>query len=297
MVVYMQMGGGKDEPSAVQRARGAREAARTTGVELVEQYAGWDPRVMVQQLKKAVDARPDGIVIMGHAGDASIADLVRKAENMGVVVTAADTSLVRLRTLYRNKGFGHVGPNRYQGGHDVGKAMLAAGLKRGDRALVYAVFSDPNRAQAPKGMVKALSEAGVAVERLELALAVEARPETCIAELVAYMKLHPATRAIGTLNGGVTRYLPRVVKALGKRPGEVVCAGVDLCPMTVEGLRQGYIAATLDQRVFLQGFFPVLQITLTKGLGAAGFDVDTGARIVTRENVGEAMCASDSEAR
>ena len=39
--------------------------------------------------------------------------------------------------------------------------------------------------------------------------------------------------------------------------------GIDLGPATIDGLKSGYVTATLDQLLYLQGFMPVLQCVLT----------------------------------
>jgi hypothetical protein len=45
IVIYMQMGGQEGQPSVLARTTGARAAAEALGIELHEQYSGWDPQV------------------------------------------------------------------------------------------------------------------------------------------------------------------------------------------------------------------------------------------------------------
>ena len=51
-------------------------------------------------------------------------------------------------------------------------------------------------------------------------------------------------------------------EAAGKEPGEIVIGGIDLSPKTIEGINSGYISASFDQVLYLQGYFPVQQIWL-----------------------------------
>ena len=69
IVVYMQMGGTQGDASTLARTNGAKAAAEALGIELNEQYSGWDQQKMIDQFKEAIAAKPDGIVIMGHPGE------------------------------------------------------------------------------------------------------------------------------------------------------------------------------------------------------------------------------------
>src|SRR4249920_4153474 len=51
---------------------GARQAAADTGANVDYVFSGWQNEKMVQQLREAVAARPNGIAMMGHPGDAAI---------------------------------------------------------------------------------------------------------------------------------------------------------------------------------------------------------------------------------
>jgi simple sugar transport system substrate-binding protein len=73
----------------------------------------------------------------------------------------------------------------------------------------------------------------------------------------------------------------KVLSEAGMEPGDVVAGGIDLTPQTIDGLKSGYVSATLDQQLYLQGFLPVLQIVLTKKYGFAGMYINTGAGVVT----------------
>jgi simple sugar transport system substrate-binding protein len=42
----------------------------------------------------------------------------------------------------------------------------------------------------------------------------------------------------------------------------------------------------LDQQPFLQGYLPIIQLYLTAKFGFAGLHVDTGAALITADNIG-----------
>ncbi len=60
--------------------------------------------------------------------------------------------------------------------------------------------------------------------------------------------------------------------------------GIDLSPATVDGIIKGYISASFDQVLYLQGYFPVQQIFLTKNYLIPGLHIDTGVGTVTPQN-------------
>ncbi len=159
IVVYMQMGGTQGDGTTLARTNGAKAAAEALGIELHEQYSSWDQQTMINQFKEALAAEPDGIVIMGHPGEDAFAPLVDDAESRGIIITSGNNSLPNLETKYQSKGFGYAGADLYQGGYVTGQAMVAAGLKAGDKALVYDIWHEELRSRSPQGIKDALEEA------------------------------------------------------------------------------------------------------------------------------------------
>jgi simple sugar transport system substrate-binding protein len=62
-------------------------------------------------------------------------------------------------------------------------------------------------------------------------------------------------------------------------------AGFDLSPATLELIRQGPIRCTVDQQPYIQGFYPVVQLTLRLRYGIMPSDIDAGATIIDPSNV------------
>lgn len=287
ITMYMQMGGTQGDPSTLARTNGAREAAKRLGVKLIEQYSGWQPEVMIQQFKEAMAASPDGIEIMGHPGEGAFEALVDEAEAQGIVVTSGNNPLPNLEKKYKDKGFGYAGADLYAGGHLTGETMVRAGLKKGDKALVYGLFSQAGRSRSPQGMYDALEEAGLKVEKLNISDEVDHDSSLAIPILTAYLERNPDVKAIGTQHGNITAIFMKVAQAVGKKPGEIITGGIDLSPATIEGIEKGYVSASFDQVLYLQGYFPVLQVWLTKTLKMPGLHIDTGVGTVTPQNIKE----------
>jgi simple sugar transport system substrate-binding protein len=80
--------------------------------------------------------------------------------------------------------------------------------------------------------------------------------------------------------------LAEILKKAGKKPGDIIVGGIDLAPATIDGLKSGYISATLDQLLYLQGFMPVVQCVMTAKYKMPGLDLNTGAGAVTPDTIG-----------
>ncbi len=287
IVVYMQMGGTQGDASTLARTNGARAAAEALGITLIEQYSGWDQVTMIEHFNQAMAASPDGIVIMGHPGEAAFEALVADAIAQGIVVTSGNNPLPNLQAMYQVQGFGYAGANLYDGGYLTGQAMVAAGLQPGDQALVYDIWHEEGRSRSSQGVFDALADAGLEVDMLDISQEVNSDASLAIPILTAYIEANPDLRAIGTQHGNITAVLPSVLEAAGKGPGDIIIGGIDLSPATIQGIRDGYISASFDQVLYLQGFFPVQQIWLTKNYLIPGLDINTGVGTVRPDNIDE----------
>ncbi len=287
LVVYMQMGGQQGDPSTLARTNGAKAAAEALNIKLVEQYSGWDSQLMIDQFKEAIAAQPDGIVIMGHPGEDAMEPLVEQARDLGIIVTSGNNPLPNIEAKYQTTGFGYAGANLYTGGYLTGTAMIAAGLEAGDEALVYDIWHQEGRSQSPQGIKDALEDAGLTVETLDVTDDVDKDASLAIPILTAYIESHPNLKAIGTQHGNITAVLPKVLEAAGKAPGDIIVGGIDLSPATIDGIKSGYVSASFDQVLYLQGFFPVQQIWLTKNYLIPGLHIDTGVGTVTPDNIAD----------
>lgn len=287
LVVYMQMGGTQGDGTTLARTNGAIAAAEALGIELHEQYSSWDQQTMINQFNEALAAEPDGIAIMGHPGEDAFTALVDEAISRGIIITSGNNSLPNLEAKYQAQGFGYAGADLYQGGYLTGQAMVAAGLQAGDTALVYDIWHEELRSRSPQGIKDALEEAGVIVDTLDVSQEVNSDVSLATPILTAYLEAHPDLKAIGTQHGNITAALVNVLKANGYAPGDVIIGGIDLSPATVAGVQEGYISATFDQVLYLQGYMPVLQIWLTANYKIPGLHINTGVGVVTPDNIAD----------
>lgn len=287
LVIYMQMGGTAGDASTLARTNGARAAAEHLGIELHEQYSGWDPQTMIDQFREAIAASPDGIVIMGHPGEDAMRPLVEEAIASGIIVTSGNNPLPTLEAEFQSLGFGYAGADLYAGGYLTGQAMVAAGLEPGDKALVYDIWHQEGRSVSAQGVFDALEDAGLEVEQLDVSNEVDTDASLAVPVLTAYLEANPDVKAIGTQHGNITANLMKVLQEAGKEPGDVIVGGIDLSPATIEGIEEGFISASFDQVLYLQGYLPIQQIWLTHNYLIPGLHVNTGVGTVTPDNIDE----------
>jgi len=285
LVMYMQMGGNAGDGATLARQTGAKEAAEALGVELKSQFSAWAPETMINQFKEALAAKPDCIEIMGHPGSAAFHDLVKQAVDEGIVVTSGNAPLTDLQTEFGPKGFGYAGVDLYAGGALTAKAMLAQGLKAGDEAVVWGKFGSAERAISETGLAETLEKAGLKVDRQVITQEVDSDASLGVPAFAAYVQSHTSLKAIGTQHGSVTGVMPEALKKAGKKPGEIVLGGIDLAPATIDGLKSGYISATLDQLLYQQGFMPVVQCVMSARYKMPGLSLNTGAGTVTPKTI------------
>ena len=74
-------------------------------------------------------------------------------------------------------------------------------------------------------------------------------------------------------------------------------AGFDLSPETLRLIRQGHIRCTVDQQPYIQGFYPVIQLTLYLRYGIVPSDIDAGAAVIDKSNVEQVIELTEEKYR
>jgi simple sugar transport system substrate-binding protein len=224
---------------------------------------------------------------MGHPGESALGPLVDKARAAGIIVTTQNVDLPTKELENKASGFGYVGAKNYSAGENLGTGMLSyCDLKAGDEAFVWGLMGQEARGLRTKGVVDALKAAGIKVSYLEIDSNINKDAVQGIPTFSAFAAANPDLKAVVTDHGALTAMLPAYLKAAGKNPGDLCACGFDLSPVTAQGISDGYVSMVLDQQPFLQGYLPIMQLYLSSKYGFAGMNIDTGAALITKENVG-----------
>ena len=277
---------------------GARQAELDLGPKVQYVFSDWDPQKMIAQFKETAATKPDGIAVMGHPGDDAFDTLIDDAVARGIIVTSQNTQLPKVERKYAAKGFGYVGQDLYGAGEALGaEAVKRSGLQKGARAMVWGLLSQPTRGLRTKGVVDALKKAGLTVDYLEIDQTTNADPAAGTPTFTGYVTSHPDVKMVVMDHGALTSTLETLLKAAGKKPGDIYAAGFDLSPATVTAIRGGWVNLVIDQQPWLQGYLPILQICLTKTYGFAGLHIDTGGGFADKNNINFLAPLAEKEIR
>jgi simple sugar transport system substrate-binding protein len=261
---------------------GARQAEHDLGPTVDYIFSGWDPEKMVQQLREAVAVRPDGIAMMGHAGDAAIMPLAEEAAKAGVRMMYQNVPAPQVVAKF---GGGYVGAQPAEQGRALALEMVRRfGLKTGEVAIVIGGFDENARAARELAVANALEEAGVKVVRINNKTEWAADPNLALPVITATVEANPTAKAIVYPGGQELGDAAAYMQAAGKAPGEIINVGFDTNPQVVEGFKGGWVQLTADQQPFLQGYMPILGLCQEVVYGLAPINVDTGAGFVTPDN-------------
>jgi simple sugar transport system substrate-binding protein len=265
---------------------GAVQAAADTGADVQYLWSDWDPAKMTTQFTQAVATKPDGIAIMGHPGDAAFDPLIADAESQGIIVTSMNTQLPEAQAQYATKGFGYAGAILYQAGYALGQeAVKRSGAKSGDKAFLWGLLAQAGRGERTKGVKDALEKAGLKVIYQEIDDATNKSAAAGVPVFTGIMSANPDIKLMVTDHGNLTGTVQTFLEAAGKKPGDVYAAGFDMSGNAVTAIKGGWLQLVIDQQQYLQGYFGVLQICLTKKYGFAGLQIDTGAGFADKDNI------------
>lgn len=265
---------------------GAVQAAKDTGADVQYVWSDWDPAKMTSQFQQAAATKPDGIAIMGHPGDTAFDPLIDDAESQGIIVTSMNTQLPLAQAKYAANGFGYAGAILYQAGYALGQeAVKRSGVKAGDKAFLWGLLSQAGRGERTKGVKDALEKAGLTVIYQDIDSATNANASAGVPIFTGVFSKDPDIKLVVTDHGNLTGTIQTFLEAAGKKPGDVFAAGFDMSGNAITAIKGGWLQLVIDQQQYLQGYFGVLQICLTKKYNFAGLQIDTGAGFADKNNV------------
>ena len=82
--------------------------------------------------------------------------------------------------------------------------MAQLHLKKGDRAMVWGLLSQPTRGLRTKGVIDAFKKAGLKVDYIEINTQTNADPAAGVPTFTAYVTSHPDVKLVVTDHGGLT---------------------------------------------------------------------------------------------
>lgn len=260
--------------------KGMRDAARLMEVDCeFTGTPGVDFKAQAEMVRKAVRDGVDGIALnLVHAE--AFDQVVREAIDRGVPVVGFNTD----DHATPNARLSSVNQRLYAAGRALAR-RLAPKIARGSHVLLTmhdrGVSSLNDRL---RGLQDVLKEKDVT-----WTVAITGNDPVKGAEIVAgALRRNPKIHVVLGTGQADTEAAGRAIEKHFAGRG-YWSAGFDLSPETLRLIKKGHILATVDQQPYVQGFYPVIQLTLYLRYGLMPSNMDAGAAIIDRSNVDQVV--------
>ncbi len=260
---------------------GCQDACSLTGSSF--QWTGSTDSIvsdMVSAFNTAIASKANGIgcaLIDNTAFNAPTAQAL--SSGIPVIAYNADVS-----PGTKNDRMAYIGQNNLTAGAAVGEAILAHGIKSGDKvAGIIATPGTGNIQPRIDGAKPILTGAGVNFVEVGTS-ATEGAPE--YNKISSWYAGNKDVKWMMAVDSGDSNAVAQFIKAEGLS-GKVGASVWDVGLPVVQAIQAGYVTATIDQQAYLQGFDTIMQLFLWNVSGGLmrPTDTDTGIGIVTKANV------------
>ncbi len=231
---------------------------------------------MSQLIDAAVASRPDGLVVSIPDADA-LGPSIENAVKAGIPVVSMNSG----SDVFDRLGVRvHVGQTEFEAGLGGGKRMAAMGVKKAVcvNQEVGNVALDLRCEGFAQGLGGEVTVLAVSMDPVEIANAIK-----------AHFANEPDTQGVLTLGPTAAEPALQALEEMGLLDS-VKFATFDLSPAVLQALSDGKMAFAIDQQQYLQGYLPIVFLTLNAryGLMPAGV-VMTGPGFVTPENAAQVI--------
>lgn len=230
---------------------------------------------MARIIEQVTASRPDGIIT-------TIADYdvlkgpIQNAVKRGIPVIAINSGTpAQARQL---GALMYVGQPEYDAGYGAGLKAKDAGVTK--FLCVNHYMTNPASVERCQGFADAL---GVDLGGQMIDSGQD--PTGIQNKVMAHLRVNPDTNGILTLGPTSAHPTLRALKQTG-RSGKIFFGTFDLSGEIAQGIKDGVIAFGIDQQPYLQGYVPVMVLTLYSRYGLLpGNNVNSGPGFVTKANV------------
>lgn len=241
-------------------------------------------------MRAALAAKPDAL-LTSIVDNNALDDIIKEARAAGVIVIAVNVDDTEGAKGNARQAF--IGQGFVPAGYSLGKAISQDFPKEGPIKVLVGISAPGQNWSESRGagVMKFLEEYKAANPGREVSWErIDSGTDLAVTSdrVGAYLNAHPDTTAYfdtGFWCAGVARALAD----RGVEPGKVLMGGFDLVPEVLQQMEKGYVQALVDQQPYMQGFMPVMEVYLSKTVGLAPSDIDTGQGIVRKDQVAGIM--------
>ncbi len=253
--------------------KGAEDGAKAMGVELRYSESNNDPEEQAQLIEGAVTEGVDGLAVSAPNPDA-IKDAVQTAVDAGIPVITLNSGAEESAAL---GAITHVGQTETIAGEGAGAKLKEAGATK-----MLCIIHEQGNVGLNQRCEGAKEGFGGEVENLQVAGASDI--STSLTEIQSKLESDSSVDAVLALNPDIAMAARDAAQGANS---EATVATFDLSGDVVKAIKDGSIAFAVDQQQYLQGYLPVVFLTLNKtnaNTVGGGMPVLTGPGYVEKDN-------------
>jgi simple sugar transport system substrate-binding protein len=256
--------------------KGAEAAAEDLGVELRYSESNNDPEAQAQMIEGAVTEGVDGLAVSAPDPDA-IQAAVQTAVDAGIPVITLNSGAEESSDL---GAITHVGQTETIAGEGAGTKLKEAGVTK-----AICVIHEQGNVGLDQRCEGASEGFGGELERLQVAGTNEI--STTLTEIQSKLESDTSIDGVLTLNPDIAVAARDAIAGAGS---EAKLATFDLSGDVIQAIQADEILFAVDQQQYLQGYLPVVFLTLNKlnlNTVGGGLPVLTGPGFVDKSNAAE----------
>jgi simple sugar transport system substrate-binding protein len=256
--------------------KGAEAAGKDLGVTVKYSESNNSPEEQAQLIEAAVTEQVDGIAVSAPDPDA-LQDPVRTAVDAGIPVITINSGAEESADL---GAITHVGQTETIAGEGAGTKLKEAGATK-----IICIIHEQGNVGLNQRCDGAKKGFGGEVENLQVAGISDV--STTLTEIQSKLESDTSIDGVLALNPDIAVAARDAVAGAGS---EATVGTFDLSGDVIKAIQADEIAFAVDQQQYLQGYLPVVFLTLNKtnlNTVGGGLPVLTGPGFVTKENAAE----------
>jgi len=232
---------------------------------------------MVNAMNTAIAGNVDGIAVC-LVDTKAFNGPTDKALDAGIPVLSYNADTPNNRLAY-------IGQDLFQSGVEMGKRIVEL-VPSGKVVLFIATPGSLNIQPRIDGAIQAIKDSGKPIEYKSIATGAELNEE--LSRVDAYYLGNKDVKGMFAVDAGSTQSVGQVIQKYKLRDKGMKGGGYDTLPKTLELLQADQLDFTIDQQPYMQGFFPVMELFLTKISGnlTGPGEMNTGLKFVTKDDAG-----------
>jgi simple sugar transport system substrate-binding protein len=256
--------------------KGAESAGKDLGVKVDYSESSNDPQKQAQLIEAAVSQKVDGIVT-SLPDPQAMSGALKRAKDAGIPFITINSGEADSPGL---GAISHVGQTEEVAGEGAGAKLKQAGVKK----LICVIHEQSNIGlnQRCDGAKKGF---GGSVENVQVKGVNDI--QTTLTEIQSKLQADKAIDGVLTLNPDIAVAARDAIKGASSN---AKLATFDLSGDVVKGIKDGDILFAVDQQQYLQGYLPVVFLSLYKSnlnTVGGGKPVLTGPGFVTKDNAAQ----------